>query len=127
MNSYNHYAFGSVMAWVYRRAAGIDADVHAPGFHHIVMHPHADASLPHVHAEYDSAFGTVLSDWTQASGGNFQLKVHVPPNTTATVYLPATAASAITEDGRPLNARYEDGSKIAEVGSGTYEFTVRGQ
>jgi len=24
MNSYNHYAFGSVVAWVYRSVAGID-------------------------------------------------------------------------------------------------------
>jgi alpha-L-rhamnosidase len=30
MNSYNHYAFGSVMAWVYRRAAGIDTDAIGP-------------------------------------------------------------------------------------------------
>ena len=32
MNSYNHYAFGSVMAWVYRRAAGIDTDSTEPAF-----------------------------------------------------------------------------------------------
>jgi alpha-L-rhamnosidase len=35
MNSYNHYAFGSVMAWVYRRAAGIDTDATGPGFHRL--------------------------------------------------------------------------------------------
>src|SRR5580658_826775 len=35
MNSYNHYAFGSVIAWVYRYVVGID--MAAPGFHDIVI------------------------------------------------------------------------------------------
>src|SRR5207253_2567508 len=39
MNSYNHYAFGSVVAWVYRYVAGIDAAPDAPGFREIVIHP----------------------------------------------------------------------------------------
>ncbi len=39
MNSYNHYAFGSVLAWVYRRVVGIDTVTSAPGFHQIVIHP----------------------------------------------------------------------------------------
>jgi alpha-L-rhamnosidase len=46
MNSYNHYAFGSVMAWVYRRAAGIDTDATGPGFHHLTIQPHFDPALP---------------------------------------------------------------------------------
>jgi alpha-L-rhamnosidase len=85
MNSYNHYAFGSVMAWVYRRAAGIDTDAAGPGFHHLTVHPHFDASLPQLHVEYDSAYGTIVSDW-QANQHRFT--VTVPPNTTATVILP---------------------------------------
>jgi len=85
MNSYNHYAFGSVMAWVYRRAAGIDTDAAGPGFHHLTVHPHFDASLPQLHVEYDSAYGTIVSDW-QANQHRFT--VTVPPNATATVILP---------------------------------------
>jgi hypothetical protein len=58
MNSYNHYAFGSVMAWVYRRAAGIDTDAGGPGFHHLSINPHFDPALPALHVEYDSEYGT---------------------------------------------------------------------
>ena len=44
MNSYNHYAFGSVIAWVYRYAAGIDTTPDSPGFKEIVVHPHLDCT-----------------------------------------------------------------------------------
>jgi alpha-L-rhamnosidase len=85
MNSYNHYAFGAVMAWVYQRAAGIDTDATGPGFHHLTIHPHFDPTLPQLHVEYDSAYGTIVSDWQQ-SLHHFTIKI--PANTTATVMLP---------------------------------------
>jgi len=102
MNSYNHYAFGSVMAWVYRRAAGIDTDAGGPGFHHLVIRPHFDAALPELHVEYDSAYGTVVSDWKQSER---RFTVTIPANTSATVELP--------------------GEKAETIGSGTHTFTVR--
>lgn len=85
MNSYNHYSFGSVMAWVYRRAAGIDTDPTGPGFHHLTIQPHFDPSLPALHVEYDSAYGTIVSDWKQA---DHRFTLTLPANTTATVILP---------------------------------------
>ncbi|MBW4028826.1 MAG: family 78 glycoside hydrolase catalytic domain [Acidobacteria bacterium] len=92
MNSYNHYAFGSVMAWVYRRAAGIDTDATGPGFHHLTIHPHFDPSLPTLHVEYDSAYGTIISDWKQSS---HSFTITIPANTTATVILPNNKEEAI--------------------------------
>ena len=102
MNSYNHYAFGSVMAWVYRRAAGIDTDAGGPGFHHLTIEPHFDAALPALHVEYDSAYGMVVSDWKQSE---HKFTVTIPANTTATVTLP--------------------GEKAETIGSGTHTYTVR--
>ena len=32
MNSFNHYAYGAVLAWMYKTAAGIAPDSSAPGF-----------------------------------------------------------------------------------------------
>ncbi len=124
MNSYNHYAFGSVMAWVYRRTAGIDADPASPGFHHILIAPHVDAHLSHVHAEYDSVYGTIMTNWTTTDPQHFHLTVHVPANSSATVALPATAASVATMDGKPAGFRYADGNLTGDVGAGTYEFEV---
>ncbi len=96
MNSYNHYAFGSVMAWVYRRAAGIDTDAMGPGFHHLTIQPHFDPALPALHTEYDSAYGTVVSDLK-----NHRFTVTIPANTTATVILPG---------------------KTEQIGSGTHSY-----
>jgi alpha-L-rhamnosidase len=86
MNSYNHYAFGSVMEWVFRRVAGIATDASGAGFHHLTIAPHLDPALPQVHAEYDSAYGTVTTDW---NGTTHTLTVITPPNTTATIALPS--------------------------------------
>jgi alpha-L-rhamnosidase len=102
MNSYNHYAFGSVMAWVFRRVAGIDTDPAGAGFHHLAISPHFDASLPQIHTEYDSAYGTVTTDW---NGATHHFTVVTPPNTTSTITLP--------------NGRSE------QVGSGTHAYDVK--
>ena len=74
MNSYNHYAFGSVMAWVYRRVSGIDTDAQGAGFHHLVIAPHTDPKLTHARTEYDSAYGTVVTDWTRATDGGLRAR-----------------------------------------------------
>ncbi len=92
MNSYNHYAFGSVMAWVYQHAAGIDTDSSGPGFHHLTIHPHFDPALPRLHVEYDSAYGTVISDWQEST---HRFAITLPANTTATVVLPNGKAENI--------------------------------
>src|SRR5581483_5398276 len=39
MNSYNHYAYGAVGAWMYADVAGIDLDPKHPGYKHILIHP----------------------------------------------------------------------------------------
>jgi alpha-L-rhamnosidase len=101
MNSYNHYAFGSVMAWVFRRAAGIDTDPTAPGFHHLTIAPHFDPALPTLHTEYDSPYGLVTTDWNQAT---HRFTVKLPANTTATITLP---------NARPT-----------EAGSGTHTYPI---
>jgi alpha-L-rhamnosidase len=102
MNSYNHYAFGSVMAWVYRRAAGIDTDATGPGFHHITIEPHFDPSLPALHVEYNSAYGPIISDWKQA---DHRFTITIPANTTATVSLPNRLAESIGSGTHTYNVQ----------------------
>jgi alpha-L-rhamnosidase len=125
MNSYNHYAFGSVIAWVYRYAAGIDATPDSPGFKQIVIHPHLDARMTSARAEYESIYGKIVSDWKGTPAGPFSLNVTIPANTTAKVYLPAIAGAHLTEDGVPLNTPAENGSYVIQVGSGSYSFEVK--
>jgi len=125
MNSYNHYAFGSVIAWVYRYAAGIDTATRAPGFKEIIVHPHLDPQMPSARAEYDSVYGKIVSDWKGTSSGPFSLQVTIPANTSAKVFLPAIQGTHVTEDGNPIETQLESGVSVVRVGSGTYIFEVK--
>ncbi len=53
------------------------------------------------------------------------LKVTIPPNTSATIYLPAIPSTQIWESGNAIRARQENGSNVVETGSGSYVFEVR--
>lgn len=125
MNSYNHYAFGSVIAWVYRYAAGIDTTPDAPGFKEIVIHPHLDSRMTAARAEYESIYGTIVSDWKGTAAGPFSLSVTIPANTSAKVFLPAIAGGQLTQDGNPVAAQPEGGTYVVGIGSGSYHFEVK--
>lgn len=125
MNSYNHYAFGSVIAWVYRYSAGIDTTVRAPGFKEIVIHPHLDSRMPWARAEYESVYGRIVSDWKGTATGPFSLRVTIPANTSAKIFLPTMPGAHVTEGGKPIETQSEDGAAVVRVGSGSYEFEVR--
>ncbi len=125
MNSYNHYAFGSVIAWVYRYAAGIDTTPDSPGFKEIVIHPHLDSRMTSARAEYESVYGKIISDWNGTSTGPFSLRVTIPANTSAKVFLPAITGAHLTKDGSPLEAQTEGGSYVVRIGSGSYNFEVK--
>ncbi len=125
MNSYNHYAFGSVIAWVYRYAAGIDTNSDAPGFKEITVHPHLDSRMPSARAEYDSVYGKIISDWKGTPAGPFSLRVTIPANTSAKIFVPAIPGARVSEGGNPIETQSEDGALVVHVGSGTYDFEVK--
>lgn len=122
MNSFNHFAFGSVVGWIYRYVAGIDMD--APGFKQILIHPRFDSKLERARGEYDSVYGKIVSDWTVSSGGRILLNATIPPNTRAKIYLPAGVNAAVTEGGKPVACHRKAGECVVEVGSGEYAFRV---
>ena len=91
MNSFNHYAFGSVGEWLYETVAGLRPDPAAPGYEHFFVEPHPGGGLDWVSLRYNSIRGPIAVRWEVAEGGGgktFRLDVTVPPNTTATVLLP---------------------------------------
>ena len=125
MNSYNHYAFGSVIAWVYRYAAGIDTTPDSPGFKEIVIHPHLDARMTSARADYDSVYGKIVSDWKGTPAGPFSLSVTIPANASARVFLPVIAGAHLVEDGNSVEAQQENGSYVVQIGAGSYRFDVK--
>ena len=128
MNSFNHWAFGSVGEWVWRDLAGINLDESQPGYKHFVIHPRPCADLTWVKAEYDSIRGKIVSDWS-VEGTRFTLRVEVPVNTTATIYMPAKDPAAVTEGSQPAKDAegvkligLEDGCAVMIVDSGRHVF-----
>ena len=87
MNSFNHYAYGAVCAWIWETAAGIAADPAEPGFKHIIMKPVPDKRLGHLEAEYKSAAGTIKSAW-KFEGDKWIWEFTVPEGAKASVTLP---------------------------------------
>ena len=87
MNSFNHYAYGQVLGWMYRNLGGIAADPAAPGFRRIVMKPLPDRRLGHVTCEYRSAAGLIRSAW-RYEGDTWIWEFVIPEGATGVVTLP---------------------------------------
>ena len=128
MNSFNHWALGSVGEWIWRDIVGINPVEEHPGFEAFVVRPRPGPEITWAKGQYDSIQGRIVSDW-RIDGGRFTLKLQVPPGTTATVYLPSSDLTAITEGGQPADqspgvgpAKMENGNAVFQVDSGRYLF-----
>lgn len=84
MNSYNHYAYGSVADWVYEVAAGIKTVEEYPGFEKIVFAPTPDDRIDWLAASIDTKYGRVESKWFHFDG-KIRYKIVTP--TPATIYI----------------------------------------
>jgi alpha-L-rhamnosidase len=119
MNSFNHFALGTVGEWLFRYAAGIDTSPDGAGYKKILLHPRPGKELEWVKASYDSIRGTIGSHWKRLMTG-IELEISVPPNTTAEVYLPGADKAREAEGAAFL--RNEKGCAVYSVGSGNYLF-----
>jgi alpha-L-rhamnosidase len=87
MNSFNHYAYGSIGAWLYNTVAGIEIDPQQPGYKHSILRPQPGGDLTCAAARLQTLYGELVSDW-RLEDGRFHWDVVVPPNATATAHLP---------------------------------------
>ncbi len=117
--SQNHPMFGSVDEWFYRSLLGINNG--APGFEKIIIKPQPAGDLTWAKGSYRSIRGEIISDWKN-DGNNFSLHVVIPANTKATIYIPSNENIPVTENGKVLDLRFENGYKVFETGSGDYNF-----
>jgi alpha-L-rhamnosidase len=130
MNSFNHYSLGSVGEWMYAVVAGIDLDPEVPGYKRFVLRPRPGGGLTHAKGELRSLYGPIVSDW-RIEDGELHWAIEIPPNTAATVFVPTSDPTAVTEGGQPVGdadgldrLRDEADAAVFEVGSGSYEFTA---
>jgi alpha-L-rhamnosidase len=101
MNSFNHWALGAVGEWIWRNIVGLNPDESKPGWKHFVIAPRPGGDLTWARGRYESIRGTIISDW-RVENGSLRMDVTVPPNTSATVQLPAEYSRDVTIDGQAV-------------------------
>ena len=119
MNSLNHYAYGAVLEWIFRHAAGIDLKEESPGARTVRICPQIHHALGHVTAAYDSASGLYQCEWRVEEGNRLTVKVKVPFGATAEVLLPCAPESMYQDSENPLFETVRDG--VCTVSAGEYE------
>ena len=119
--SFNHYAFGCVDDWLYRRLGGLQ--IVDAGYRASRIEPDFASGLAHASARIDTPYGELSSRWSTSGGGDFELIVIVPANTSSTIVLPDDARDVVVERGSSTET---GGSSIA-VGSGTTRITFRAE
>ena len=91
MNSFNHYAYGSVGEWMWRTMAGINPREDAPGFRRVDLKPVPHGKLGSLKADYDSPAGRYHVEWKVEDLHHVMLKVSVPFDCEARLELPWAA------------------------------------
>jgi len=122
---------GSLGYWFYYSLAGIQPDPSAPGFKIVVIRPDFVPGLSWVKGEYKSLYGTIKSQWKREND-NLILNIEIPPNTSATIYLPTDQIANITENGNSLinnkdftSVTPQNGKTVIQTGSGNYLFRIK--
>ena len=99
MNSLNHYAYGSVGDWMYRKVAGLSQL--EPGYKKFQVKPMFVKGIEECGTEFESVYGKIVTN-TSCKNGKIHVHVEVPANTTAVIVLPE--------------------KEEHEVGSGVYDY-----
>jgi len=108
MNSFNHYAYGAVMEWMYRNAAGLQPLT--AGFKKIRLAPQPNPRLEWLKVSYESPFGIYRSEWKISKEG-IAFIFEIPIGCEAELVLP-DAPDDLVENGKILTA-------------GTYQFNYQ--
>ncbi|MBN8637489.1 MAG: family 78 glycoside hydrolase catalytic domain [Anaerolineae bacterium] len=121
MNSLNHYAYGSIVEWMYRDMCGLNPA--AAGFRSATIAPKPDPALRWAKARYRSAAGLYASGWHLDESGLITINLTIPFNATAHVVLPKAEGGTILLNDHPLTAGDQIGQNW-EVTLGAGHFTI---
>lgn len=129
-SSQNHFMLGQLMEWFYHDLAGLSPDPRAPGFKRIVVRPQPVAGVDWTRVRYQSPRGPIAVMWKKL-GERFALRVEIPPNVGAELWLPMKEGERVEESGeaafRRPGVRLErrvNGYAILSVESGNFDFVV---
>lgn len=113
MNSLNHYAYGSVAAWIWKGIVGIKPVKEAPGFKKVIISPHVNWKVKSVNAVFPSPSGVYRIQWEIEDVSHIHIKIAVPSGCSATVILPyAKGRGPFTLEREYFEETYETESAL---------------
>lgn len=113
MNSLNHYAYGSVAAWIWKEIVGIKPIKEAPGFKKVIISPHVNWKVKSVDAVFPSPSGIYRIQWEITDMFHIHIKIAVPCGCSATVTLPyAKGRPPFLLEGGSFEDTYETESAL---------------
>lgn len=116
MLSFNHYAYGAVIDWVYRNVGGLAPDADAPGYRHVRIAPRPCSEIDRASAAIATGYGELRIEWAVADG-QFDATLVVPFGAQGSFWAPATADSVVTVDGQVVESP-------VPIGHGTHQLVV---
>ncbi|GAB3812578.1 glycoside hydrolase family 78 protein [Tessaracoccus terricola] len=93
MTSLNHYALGSVVAWLYGTVAGLAAT--EAGWRRIRVAPKPGGGLTHARASHDTVLGRAEAGW-RIEAGRITVDAVIPEGAEADVVLPLSPEPSVT-------------------------------
>jgi alpha-L-rhamnosidase len=101
MLSFNHYAYGAVIDWVYRHVAGIAPIADQPGYRRVTFAPKPASGIDWARASVDTPYGHAAIDWQLDGDRDLAVDLELPFGTSGLFVAPMTEESTISVDGSP--------------------------
>ena len=129
--SNNHFMLGHLMEWLFSGLGGVRQAEGSVAYNTVLIDPQPVGDVRFATTTYNTPYGQVLCSWEQKEGF-YLLKVEVPANSEAVIYLPTTNVNNVTEYGLPLSdaaavsVKGETNGKLSvKTGSGSFLFQVK--
>ena len=124
--SNNHPMFGSISEWFYRWLGGIQPNPKYPGFKKFILTPFIPKGLTYVNTQYNSPFGTIVSNWKQDTDGTKTYNLVIPAKSSAQVILTITPSQTIKllKDKKEVDVTKNLKSGHFELEAGKYTIQV---
>lgn len=107
MISFNHYAYGAVIDWVYRNVAGISPNMSAPGYRRITFAPRPAQGFTYADAKIDTSLGLASISWKLLDNGLLAAEIKIPFGAVATIDFPLTGDSTLRLNGKQISNGHE--------------------
>jgi alpha-L-rhamnosidase len=122
--------FGGGLNWFYRTLAGVNTCENEPGYKHIIIKPDLPEKMDNVFYSNMTPYGKVVSE-VKRNGNRLEMNITIPVGSYATVYIPVSSNSDVTEGGNTIENTpgiekkgTENSRLIVQATQGSYKFIV---